>query len=157
MGTIVTMPVVNARGNKNFRNQKFYNHSFANQDLAHADFRCASLIGCSFEHADLSYANFEGANCRCADFTATRCYRTNFKDAALAGSKFAPSDAFGMTFSFTCEMFEGMQVAPLWWYMFLMNLLLMKAPTEEMELDVIKIIGPERYAGLKTLMARRAL
>jgi hypothetical protein len=151
-----TLVVRADRAGKSFYNQKLLNHDFSGQKLDHADFRCACLIGANFNDADLSYANFEGANLRGASLVGTRCYRTNFKDAALACSNFEPKDAFGVTFTFACESFDQAKVAKLWWYMWLMMLLRMKPPEEDMELDVIKIIGPDRYAGLQQLMARRA-
>ena len=140
---------------KTWYNKKLYNHDFSGQNLSHADFRCASLMGCNFNDADLSYANFEGANLRNATLVGKRCYRTNFKDAALAGSAFEPKDAFGATFTFACEAFDGMKPAKLWWYMWLMMLLRMHPPEVDMELDVIKIIGPDRYAGLQQLMKQQ--
>ena len=154
MGTMMTTVRADRVG-KNFYNKKLTNHDFSGQKLDHADFRCASLIGANFDDADLSYANFEGANLRNASLIATRCYRTNFKDACLAMAKFEPKDAFGATFTFACESFDGMKPAKLWWYMWLMMLLRMKSPEEDMELDIIKAIGPDRYAGLQQLMVRR--
>jgi hypothetical protein len=150
-----TMTVRADRVGKNFYNQKHSGRDFSGQKLDHADFRCASLIGCNFNDADLSYANFEGANLRMATLVGTKCYRTNFKDASLACATFEPKDAFGATFTFACESFDGIKIPKLWWYMWLMMLLRMKPPEELMELDVIKIIGPDRYAGLQQLMARR--
>jgi hypothetical protein len=153
MGTSVTTG--DSRRTKLFYNKKFYNHSFKGQDLSHADFRSATLIGCDFTEADLSYANFEGANCRGANFTTTRLYRTNFKDAALADSIFEPKDAFGMTITLSCETFDGMKMSKLWYLVWLMLLLRSKPPEEEMELKLINVIEPERYAGLRTLFDRR--
>ena len=143
------------RVGKNHHKQKYYNRDFSGMDLKNADFRCASLMGCKFDDADLSYANMEGANLRGASLIGTRCYRTNFKDASLAGAAFEPKDAFGATFTMACETFDGMKPAKLWWDMWLMMLLRMKPPEEEMELAIIQAIGPELYAGLRQLMDRR--
>jgi len=151
MGTVT---VVREKA-KSFYNQKFYSMDFSGQYLGNADLRVGSFINCNFNDADLSYANCEGANFRGSSFVGTRCYRTNFKDASLAGTTFEPKDAFGATFTFACESFDGMKPAKLWWYMWLMMLLRMKPPEENMELDVIRIVGPERYAGLQQLMKQR--
>jgi len=154
MATQITT-VRSDRSGKHFYNRKLLNYDFSGQKLDHADFRCASLIGANFDDADLSYANFEGANLRGASLKGTRCYRTNFKDACLAMSDFEPKDAFGITFTFACESFDGAKPAKLWWYMWLMMLLRMKSPEDAMELDVIKAIGPDTYAGLQALMTNR--
>ena len=140
---------------KNFYNQKFYEHDFSGQDLSHSDFRNSTCLGCNFDRADLSYANFEGANCRDSTFVATRCYRTNFKDTALAGSKFDPKDGFGMTITLTCETVDGMRIGKLWWYVWLMLALRMKPPDEDSELKLINAIGTEKYEGLRQLFSRR--
>lgn len=149
-----TMTAVRERA-KSFYNQKFYSQDFSGQNLCNADMRCGSFINCNFNDSDMSYANCEGANFRGSSFVGTRCYRTNFKDASLASATFEPKDAFGATFTFACESFDGMKPAKLWWYMWLMMLLRMKAPEENMELDVIRAIEPDRYAGLQQLMRQR--
>lgn len=138
-----------------FRNAKYYNHDFSGQNFSYCDFRGASLMGCKFNDCDLSYTNFEGANLRGAEIVGARCYRTNFKDASLAGARFEPKDAFGVTMTMNCETYDGMRPAKLWWYMVLMLLLLTKPDDPQMELDLIKAIGPERYDGLRTIMQRR--
>lgn len=153
MGTVTAIRA--DRVGKQFYRAKFYDKDFSGQDFNHGDFRCASLMGCKFDHCDLSYANFEGANLRGASLIGTRCYRTNFKDASLASAVFEPKDAFGATFTFTCESFDGMKPAKLWWDMWLMTLLRMKPPEEGMDLEVIRAIGPDIYAGLRQLMQTR--
>jgi len=139
---------------KSFYNQKLNFHNFSGQDLVDADFRKASLIGCNFNDADLSYTNFEGANLRHATLVRSRCFRTNFKDACLMDVDFSPKDAFGVTFSFDCNTFTGLKFSEMWWHMILMSLLLSKPPKENMDLDLIKAIGPERYAGLHQIVHR---
>ena len=149
-----TVTATKGRG-KSFYNQKFFGSDFSGQDLNHSDFRCCTVVDCNFSNADLSYANFEGANCRGANFTGTRCYRTNFKDAALAGSIFEPKDVFGMTITMSCETVDGAKVSRMWWYIWLMMAMRMKAPDEEAKIRLVQAIEPERYAGLRRLFDTR--
>src|ERR1700676_844502 len=109
--------VTEVKAVKSFYKQKLNFTDFSGQNLADADFRKAELIGCNFNNADLSYTNFEGANLRGATLIRSRCFRTNFKDACLMYAKFEPKDAFGVTFSFDCNTFTGLEFSELWWHM----------------------------------------
>lgn len=140
-----------------FRGMKLPGAIFDGHDLKNADFRGASLVGASFKNCDLTYANFEGANCFGCDFTDAVLMRANFKDAQLANSKMFPKTLYGCTITLECKTFQGMQVAPGWWYGWLFYGLVMTPPNEQMRDSLIELLGPERYSVLRKQYARQGM
>lgn len=157
MAAVVELP---DKDRKDFSGERFYKHDFSGRDMRGFKFRGSDCIECTFAKSDLSNADFEGANCFGSDFTDSKCNRTNFKDAVLAGTKFHPSDCFGMTLSLRCETFEGMKVSRLWWWSWLYFALLMKPHKNEEEglhTLLINAIGTDRYIRLRRLFPERTI
>jgi uncharacterized protein YjbI with pentapeptide repeats len=141
--------------------QRFERKDFSGQDLRRFNLSKAVFHFCNFDKANLSEVDCSGSDFMGSTFRDTTCYRTNFKDCKLAGVVFEPKDAYGVTFSFTCETFTGMRISQLWFYSWLMMAAAMvpiEPPTELTLTDkLIAMIGAERYVRLKALFARREI
>lgn len=146
-----------------FAGKKFNSYDFSGKDWRGFDFSKAQFVCCNFDKANMSEVDCTGSDFTGSSFKDTICYRTNFKDCKLAGIVFEPKDAYGVTFSFTCETFRGTRISPLWYF----SWLLMAAEMTPMEVvkddglsltdKVIAVIGAERYVRLKALFLRREL
>jgi uncharacterized protein YjbI with pentapeptide repeats len=140
--------------------QKIFSRDFSGQKLSHAKMRSSLFHRCNFDRADMTEADCEGSEFLGSTFRETICYRTNFKDAKLAGTVFEPKDCFGMTVTLQCKTFDGVKVSPLWWMMWAMFLTIMKPEKlngEDLIDRAILMIGPDRYLKLKTLLQKREL
>jgi hypothetical protein len=149
---------VDYRG-RNLSRQRFYSVDFSNQDLSKCLMKNTLFHGCNFDDADMSESECEGSEFFGSTFRNTICYRTNFKDAKLANTVFAPKDAFGITVSLQCKSFENMQVPQLWflsWLLFSSMMIPDPGPIkQDFHADVLGIIGAERYVKLKALFGKR--
>ena len=141
--------------------QKLYGKDFSGQTLAHAKMHNSLFHRCNFDNADMTEADCEGSEFFGSTFRQTNCYRTNFKDAKLAGTVFEPKECFGITITLQCKTFDGMKVTGLWWMMWAMFLTLMKPeklPDGEDPVDrAILMIGPDRYVRLRNLLQKREM
>lgn len=140
--------------------KKLYSQDFSGQNLSHAKMRNSLFHRCIFDNADMTEADCEGSEFFGSTFRQTICYRTNFKDAKLAGTVFEPKDCFGITLTLQCKTFEGMKVTALWWMMWGMFLTLMKPEklnNEDLVDRAILMIGPERYLKLKSMLLKREM
>lgn len=137
--------------------QRFYGRDFSGQDLRRASMRGSLFSNCKFDDADMSEADCTGADFQGSSFEQTNCYRTNFKDAVLAGTKFNPRDCFGMTITLQCRTFQGVRVGALWFYAWLLFLTMTHPFGGEVDMvDKVRIaIGPDRWLKLKTLFGKR--
>lgn len=152
-----------ARMMSNLSGQKFARVDFSGHDLRGCHLTKAEFLFCNFDKANMSEVDCTGSTFTGSTFRDTICYRTNFKDCKLGGIVFEPRDAYGVTFSFTCETFTGVKISQLWFF----SWLLMAAAMEPQEglkpgeiglVDkLIAVIGAERYVRLKALFARREL
>jgi hypothetical protein len=116
---------------------------------------------CNFDRADMTEADCEGSEFIGSSFRDTVMYRTNCRDAQLAGTVFEPRDCFGLTLTMQCKTFDKMKVSPMWWYSFIAFAALMLPGSVKEQEDLlnrlIQCIGPERYVRLRTLLAKREL
>ncbi len=137
--------------------QRFYSRDFSGQDLRKVSMRGSLFSSCNFDSADLSEADCTGSDFQGSSFDQTTCYRTNFKDATLAGTRFNPKDCFGMTLTLQCKTFQGMKVGALWFYAWLLFATMMHpfGDTSDMVDRVVTAIGPERWVKLKALFGKR--
>jgi uncharacterized protein YjbI with pentapeptide repeats len=139
--------------------KKIYTTDFSGCDLSRLKLKHSLFMNCNFDRSDMSETDCEGSEFFGSTFRDTICYRTNFKDAKLAGTLFHPKDAFGMTITLTCKTFEDMKVSKLWWYMWLMfgTLLRPECLLGEQDLrdKLIVCIGAEKYVKLGALMKQR--
>ena len=140
---------------------RFEGESFADQDLRGMDLSHKTFINCNFDRADLRETTFEYSDLTCSSFVGSNCYRTNFKDANLTGIRFAPKDAYGATFTFTCKTFDGVKISQTWWYSWLLMATKMipdSGPVKESLRDnLIACIGSERWVRLKAMFQNRNL
>jgi uncharacterized protein YjbI with pentapeptide repeats len=141
--------------------QKFYNADFSDMDLSRRKLRQSLFYQCKFDRANMSEADCEGSDFFGSSFVDTVCYRTNFKDAKLANTKFLPKDAFGITLTMQCKTFDGMHVSQNYFYAWLIFATMMKPdkfPVQEDLLNSLVVaIGPERYVKLKALFTKREM
>ena len=139
--------------------KKFYGRDFSSLDLSRLKLRQSVFYGCNFNYADMSETDCEGSEFFNSTFIDTICYRTNFKDAKLAGTTFAPKDAMGITLTMQCHTFDGMKVSPLWFLCWLLMGTMMKPGDGPLGNDlvdkVISAIGAERYVKLRGLFGKR--
>lgn len=142
---------------KKFQGLKLPGASFKGLDLRGANFRGADVHCADFSEADLTYANFENANCAAAVFRDSNCHRTNFKDASLSCCVMEPSDLYGATVTLECKSFQGMKIAPGWWWGWIFYGLLMQPPSKDAEEKLIALMGVERYATLRKSYVRRQI
>jgi Pentapeptide repeats (8 copies) len=131
---------------------------FSGKNLSKCDLRYSKFQWCNFDNADLSEANCEGSDFSGSTFRNSNCYRTNFKDCNLKGVVFEPRDAYGVTFSFSCQTFENMQLGQLWWFCWL-QMLAKTVPTkgpvkDDIRAKLINVIGAGRYVKLDQLFKR---
>jgi uncharacterized protein YjbI with pentapeptide repeats len=145
----------------NLSGKKFEREDFSGQDLRGSNLSKASYHFCNFDKANMAEVDCTGSDFLGSTFRDTNCYRTNFKDCKLTGIVFEPRDAYGVTFSFTCETFTGVRISQLWFYSWLLMAAAMvpiEPPTELTLTDkLIALIGAERYVRLKNLFQRREL
>lgn len=138
---------------------KYYNRNFSGCDLSSCKMNFSMFYQCVFDQADMSNANCEGSDFTGSSFRDTICYRTNFKDAKLATTIFEPKDCFGMTLTLQCKTFENIKVSQIWWLGFLFFATMMipaERPIKEPFKDnLIAMIGPERWAKLRSLFGKR--
>ena len=142
--------------------QKFYGVDFSGKNLAKKKMRQSLFMSCKFDGADMTEADCEGSEFVGSTFRDTICYRTNFKDAKLAGTIFEPKDAFGMTITLQCQTFNNMKISALWFYAWLifgslMTPLKLPAGGENLMDGIIAAIGAERYVKLRSMFAKRDL
>lgn len=141
--------------------QKFYSQDFSGLDLTNKKMRQSMFMNCKFDGANLTEADCEGSDFFGSSFRETICYRTNFKDAKLAGTLFEPKDCFGMTITMQCQTFDGMRVSPIWlygWLIFATMMRPVKMPAgEDLMNGVIAAIGAERYVKLRSMFTKRDL
>jgi uncharacterized protein YjbI with pentapeptide repeats len=139
--------------------QKFYSRDFSGMDFSHAKMRHSLFYQCNFNRSNMSMADCEGSEFTNSTFIDTICYRTNFKDAKLANTQFAPKECFGMTITLQCKTFENMKVSQIWWYAFLFFATLMRptnSPIKEPLLDnLIAMIGNNRWVKLNAMFGKR--
>lgn len=141
--------------------KRFRGADFSGRDLSHCDLSRSEFLGCNFDRADLTRADCEGADFTGSTFRDSILYRTNFKDAVLAGTAFEPKDCFGVTITMECRTFRDMRVGGLWYYCWLI-LLSLTFPegfpgAEEIRDRLIGLIGAERYVRLKAMFQRREM
>lgn len=121
--------------------------------------RNSLFMNCNFNEADMSEADCTGSDFQGSSFEGTKCYRTNFRDAVLAGTKFNPKDCFGMTISLSCKTFKGMRVGALWFYAWLLFATFMRPYGSEespgLVDKVIEAIGGDRWVKLKAIFGKR--
>jgi hypothetical protein len=142
--------------------KKFFNQDFSEQDLSKLRMKQSTFHRCNFDRADMSETDCEGSEFLGSSFKDTNCYRTNFKDAKLAGTIFKPHDCFGMTLTLQCSTFKDLRISALWWYVWLMFAGLMKpgdsvVEEEKLQTDLVTMIGPERYVKLRATLTKREL
>ena len=142
--------------------QRFYNEDFSNQDLSKLKLRGSLFHRCWGPPANMTEADCEGSDFLGSSFDDTNCYRTNFRDAKLAGTIFKPKDCFGMTITLQCRTFKDMRISKMWWLVWLMFASMMKPGTsireeEELQNNLITAVGSEQYIRLRTLLAKREL
>jgi uncharacterized protein YjbI with pentapeptide repeats len=144
---------------KDFSRQRFYSTDFSGQDLRRAQMRSSVFYNCKFDNADMTEADCTGSEFTGSSFEQTNCYRTNFRDAALAGTHFNPKDCMGMTITLSCKTFKGMKVGALWFYAYLLFATMMHpfgTETSSTLVDkVIDAIGTDRWVKLKALFGKR--
>ena len=154
MAAVVTMTENLSKVKLEKRN--FSNQNLRERNLSHSVFDC-----CNFDGADMTDANCEGSTFSGSTFRDTICYRTNFRNAKLAGTIFQPRDAYGMTVSLSCDTFRNMRVGQLWWYAWLVFATQMEPASEPVKGDIkgalIAAIGAERYVKLAKLFQRREI
>lgn len=135
--------------------------SFDGEDLRRRDLSNSTFKNCSFDHADLSYANCSNSRFPGSTFRKSILYCSNFMNAKLAATVFEPDDAYGITLSLTCDIFQDMHVGQQWWYCFLLLATLMdpaKGPVkEDLKGQLIAAIGAERYVRLSAMFKRREI
>lgn len=141
---------------KAFRGEDFSFLELAGKDLSHSVFE-----NCCFDHADLSYADCSNSVFTGSTFRLTNCYHTNFIDSKMAGTVFAPKDAYGMKVSLTCETFRGMQVSQLWFFALLYFAGLTRSSEltdkENLREKLIAVIGAKRWGRMTQLFRTREL
>lgn len=139
--------------------KRFYNRDFKGKNLVKRKLRQSLFMQCNFDEADMSEADCEGSEFFGSTFRNTICYRTNFKDAKLAGTLFEPKDCFGITLTLQCKTFDGMKVSPLWWWgwIFFGTMLhpLTKLGQDDLRDGLIAHIGTERYLKLVSMFGKR--
>lgn len=137
--------------------QRFYGRDFTGMDLRRAAMRSSLFMNCNFTNADMAEADCSGSDFQGSIFEQTNCYRTNFKDAVLANTKFNPKDCFGMTVSLQCKTFKGMKVGALWFFAWLLFATMMHPFGSEAGLvdRVVEAIGAERWVKLKAVFGKR--
>lgn len=142
--------------------KKYFGQDFSYQDLSKLRLRQSTFHRCNFDYANMTEADCEGSEFLGSTFRETNCYRTNFKDAKLAGTIFKPHDCFGMTLTLQCSTFKDIKISRLWWTVWLMFAGLMKpgdsvVEEEELQTSLVTAIGPERYIKMRSLLTKREL
>ena len=154
MATVITLP-------ENLSGVSFEGRDFSGQNLSEKNLSHSFFKRCSFDDANLTDAICEGSSFPGCTFRRSICYRTNFANAKLAGTVFAPRDCYGMTISLNCDTFRSMRVSQLWycaWLLFATQMEVTPGPIKENLRDgVISVLGAERYVRLAKLFQRREL
>lgn len=138
---------------------RFYSVDFSGLDLSGLKMKYSLMHNCNFNNCNMSNTDCQGSEFFGSTFIDTNCYRTNFRDAKLANTIFAPKDAFGITVTLHCKSFENMRVPQLWYLSWLMLATMMipdQTPIKENFKDkLIGVIGAERYVKLQNLLRKR--
>lgn len=147
---------------ENLSGVAFEGRNFDGMNLRKRKMTHSRFINCSFDRCDMTEADCEWCDFTGSTFRQSVCYRTNFKDAKLAGTVFEPVDCYGMTLTLQCDTFRGLTISQQHWFSWLMFAMMMKpAENGPVKIDLwerlITTIGAERYVRLKDLFARRNL
>ena len=142
--------------------KKLFKVDFSYQDLTRVRIRRSTCYQCNFDFANMTEVDAEGTEFFGSTFRDTVCYRTNFKDAKLAATEFAPRDCMGMTMTMQCKTFDQMKVSPMWWlgWLFLATMMIpvqsaVEKEKEDLAGKLLAVFGAERYARLHALFSKR--
>lgn len=114
---------------------------------------------CIFDNGDISKSNFYQSDFLGSSFRNTNMYETVLVKCKMAHMVFAPKDAFGVAFSFTCHTFQYGHITPFWyvsWFMLANSMTMMHQAgyPEDMQAKIIDAIGAERFVKLKAFFNR---
>lgn len=166
-------------------NKQFTDHDFSDVDLTEAKTFNASFTRCTFKkfgkantqpdgalrpvHAIFHHCIFDGgdiadSNFYKSDFLGSSFRGTNMHETVMVKCRmphmiFEPRDAFGISFSFTCQTFQHGVISPFWylsWFILANSMTITKhAPyPDDLQARIIDAIGAERFVKLKKLFNR---
>lgn len=140
--------------------QKFFGKDFSGQNLRKARMNASTFKNCIFDRADLTDANCEGSEFHGSTFKNSVCVHTNFRAAKMQNVLWAPADAFGCTFSMTCQTYRGMKFSRIWFLSHLQFALMMEADFEggkQMQDAIIAAMGTDTYVKMQQLFRGREI